>query len=163
MNFFATSYPKNMINILFDNQSVVAFKKMFIKIFGNVIREIWIFEVDAFKAIKHREIRNFTELYWISLRFQFRNAIFSDGIFCNHLPKKYDKYIIRQTNSNGLQQSVCLKFWKHIVSKKKKEFDAFKSIENHEIWNSYRILSNFDRFSNKEPIIWIIEQTIKLH
>ena len=33
MNFFATTYPKNMINVSFDNQPVVDFKKMFYKEF----------------------------------------------------------------------------------------------------------------------------------
>ena len=55
-----------MINVSFNNQSVVAFKKMFLKNFGSVLIEIRIFEADAFKAIKNRGIRKF---YRILLNF----------------------------------------------------------------------------------------------
>ena len=72
MDFFATTDPKNMRNISFDNQSVVAFKKIFMKNFGSVLIGISIVEVDAFKAIKNLKIRIFyrilLHLYEISIQ-----------------------------------------------------------------------------------------------
>ena len=40
MKYFATNYPKNMINVSFDNQSAPGFNKMFVKKFGCVLVDI---------------------------------------------------------------------------------------------------------------------------
>ena len=40
MKYFATTYPKNMINISFDNQSAVAFNKIFVKKLGGVLIDV---------------------------------------------------------------------------------------------------------------------------
>ena len=53
MKFFATTYSKNMTNISFDNQLPIEFNKMFVKKFGGVFAEIWIFEVDTFRSIQN--------------------------------------------------------------------------------------------------------------
>ena len=96
MKFFTTTYSKNMTNISFDNQSVVASIKIIVKNFGSVFIKIWIFEADTFKSIKNHEILRFYRILSnISMGFPISNTIFNDEIFCNHLFKKYEKYIIR--------------------------------------------------------------------
>ena len=52
IKFFATTYPKNMINMSFDRESRVLFIKIFVIKFRHMIEEIWIFEVGAFKSTK---------------------------------------------------------------------------------------------------------------
>ena len=59
MKYFAATYPKNMINISFDNQLAVPFNKMFVKKFGSVLIEIWIFEGNTFKSIQNHKILSF--------------------------------------------------------------------------------------------------------
>ena len=52
MNFFATTYPKNMINMSLYRPSYVLFIKIFVIEFGGILEEISIFEVGAFKSMK---------------------------------------------------------------------------------------------------------------
>ena len=50
IEIFATTYPKKMINMSFDRHFEVLFNKIFVTIFGDMVAEIGIFEVDAFRS-----------------------------------------------------------------------------------------------------------------
>ena len=52
MNFFATTYPKNMINMSLYRSPYVLFNKIFAIEFGGKLEDISIFEVGAFKSMK---------------------------------------------------------------------------------------------------------------
>jgi len=55
IKFLATTHPKNIRIISFDNQSVVFFNKICVANFGNILEEVLIFEVDGFISIKYDE------------------------------------------------------------------------------------------------------------
>ena len=52
IKILTTTYPKNMINMLFDRHFEVLFNKTFMTKFGAMFTEIEIYEVDAFKFIR---------------------------------------------------------------------------------------------------------------
>ena len=53
IEILTTTYPKNMINMSFGRHFEVVFNKIFVTKFGDILTEIWIFEVDAFKSIRN--------------------------------------------------------------------------------------------------------------
>ena len=69
-NFLQPPIQKYTKNTSFDEQSVVLFGNRFTIDFGNVLEEIWICEVCAFKSIEIQEICNFhrilSNIDWIS-------------------------------------------------------------------------------------------------
>ena len=65
MEIFVITHPKNIIDISFDRPSRVLFSKSSFTKFGDIVTEIWIFEVDAFKCIEN----SWNMLFWLHFNY----------------------------------------------------------------------------------------------
>ena len=78
IKFLATTHPKNIRIISFDNQSVVFFNKIGVANFGNILEEDLIFEVDGFISIKYDE----TLIFYKILSEKIQKIVIFDDFFC---------------------------------------------------------------------------------